>query len=270
MKTGVIAGYGELPVIAVENLISKGDDVFVIALSEEVTANFSGIEGVEVTKLSVTQLGKIIKTLVKNNIQRVLFAGKVNKTLLFSSLKFDLLTVKILATLKNRKDDTIMGAICSEMEKNGIEIMRQTEALDSLYLDEGVYSKRKPTDEQMEDVFFGYQAARDLGRADIGQTVVVKGKAVMALEAIEGTDKAVQRGCQLARKGGVVVKCAKPLQDERFDIPTVGVDTMRNIVDNNGKILAVEAGKTFVVNKEACIKFADENKIIFLAMKNES
>jgi DUF1009 family protein len=194
----------------------------------------------------------------------------VNKTLLFSDLKFDLTAVKLLATLRNRKDDTIMDAICSEMESKGISILEQTEGLDCLYLDEGVYSKKKPSKDQMEDILFGYEMAKELGRVDIGQTVVVKDRAVMALEAIEGTDKAIARGCTLAKKDAVVVKCAKPGQDLRFDIPTVGVDTLRNIVDNDGRILAVEAGKTFVVDKEACIKFADENKLIFLAVKNES
>lgn len=266
MRTGLIAGYGVLPKIAAVNLVSKGHDVLVIALDEEVTESFSDVKGVEVVKISVTQTGKIIKTLKNNNAKRVLFAGKVNKTLVFSSLKFDLTAVKLLASLKNRKDDTIMDAVCSLLNENGMEIIPQTEALDCLYLDKGVYSKKKPTQEQLEDVEFGLAAARELGRLDIGQTVVVKDKAVMALEAIEGTDKAVIRGCQLAKNGAVIVKCAKPSQDLRFDIPTVGVDTLKNISDNKGAVLAVEAGRTFVVDKEECIRFADENKIIFMAV----
>lgn len=266
MRTGLIAGYGVLPKIAAENLVSKGHNLLVIALDEEVTESFSSVAGAEVIKISVTQTGKIIKTLKKNNVDRVLFAGKVNKTLVFSSLKFDLTAVKLLASLKNRKDDTIMDAVCRLLNENGMEIIPQTEALDCLYLEKGIYSKKKPTLEQLEDIEFGLETARELGRLDIGQTVVVKDKAVMALEAIEGTDKAVIRGCQLAKQGAVVVKCAKPSQDLRFDIPTVGVDTLKNISDNNGVVLAVEAGKTFVVDKEACIRFADEKKIIFMAV----
>lgn len=266
MKTGIIAGYGVLPTIAAKNLLSKGYDIFVVALDEAVTESFADLPDIEVTKISVTQVGKIIKTLKKNNIDRVLFAGKVNKTLIFSSLKFDLTAVKILASLKNRKDDTVMDAICDELAKNGISIMPQTEALDCLYLKKGVYSKKKPTKEQMDDVMFGYGAAKELGRLDVGQTVVVKDMAVMALEAIEGTDKAVERGCALAGKGGVVVKCAKPSQDLRFDIPTVGVDTLRKLSDNKGAVLAVEADSTFVVDLEACVRYADSNNLIFLAV----
>jgi len=265
LRTGLIAGYGTLPLIAAENLIKDGHDLCVIALYEEVTSDFSGLN-VPVEKLSVTQVGKIIKTLKKNNVDRVLFAGKVNKSLLFSDLKFDVTAMKLLATTRDRKDDTLMNAVCDELQKNGISIMEQSDALYSLYLEKGIYSKKKPTKEQLEDVEFGLAVARELGRLDIGQTVVVKDKAVMALEAIEGTDKAVERGCRLAKKDGVVVKCAKPGQDKRFDIPTVGVDTLKNLADNGGRLIAVEAGATFVVDVTNCIRFANENKLIFMAI----
>lgn len=265
MRTGLIAGYGILPLVAAENLVKDGHDVYVIALYEEVTADLSGLN-VPVERMSVTQVGKIIKTLKNNNVDRVLFAGKVNKSLLFSDLKFDLTAMKLLATVKNRKDDTLMEAICGELAKNGINVMEQSDALYTLYLSKGVYSKKKPTKEQLEDVKFGLEIAKELGRIDVGQTVVVKDKAVMALEAIEGTDKAVERGCSLAKKDAVVVKCAKPSQDKRFDIPTVGVDTLRNLSDNGGKVIAIEADATFVVDLDACIDFADRNKIIFMAI----
>lgn len=265
MKTALIAGYGVLPLVAAENLIGKGDELLIIPLYEEVTADFSSLEGVQVRQFSVTQVGKIIKTMKSSGVERVLFAGKVNKSLLFSDIKFDITAVKLLASTVNRKDDTLMQAVCREMHANGIEVMKQSEALSELFLKAGVYSSKKPDKDQLADVEFGMSVAKELGRLDIGQTVVVKDKAVMALEAIEGTDQTVIRGCQLARKDAVAVKCAKPSQDERFDIPTVGVDTLRNLADNNGRVLAVEAGKTFVVNRQACIKFADEHKLIFLA-----
>lgn len=265
MKTGLIAGYGVLPLIAAENLIKNGHELFVVALYEEVTADFGGLAA-DVVKMSVTQVGKIIKTMKNNDVSRVLFAGKVNKSLLFSDIKFDVTAVKLLASTLNRKDDTLMNAICKEMEANGIKVMSQREALEQLFIKEGVYSRKKPSKKQMDDIFFGLDTARELGRLDIGQTVVVKDQAVMALEAIEGTDKAIARGCMLAGKDAVVVKCAKPSQDERFDIPTVGVDTLKNLADNSGKVLAIEAESTFVVDMDACVKFADENKLIFLAV----
>ncbi|MGD9809576.1 MAG: LpxI family protein [Deferribacterales bacterium] len=265
MRTGLIAGYGTLPLIAARNLIKDGHDLCIIAFYEEVTADLSGLN-VPVEKISVTQVGKIIKTLKNYNVDRVLFAGKVNKSLLFSDLKFDLTAVKLLAKLKNRKDDTLMNAVCEELARNGISVMEQSDALYTLFLEKGVYSKKKPNAEQLADVEFGLEIAKELGRLDIGQTVVVKDKAVLALEAIEGTDKAVIRGCSLAKKDAVVVKCAKPSQDKRFDIPTVGVDTLRNLADNGGRLIAIEAGATFVVDVDSCIAFADANKIIFMAI----
>lgn len=265
MKTALIAGYGTLPLIAARNLLRQGHDLLIIALYEEVTADFSSLD-TEVIRLSVTQVGKIIKTLKNKGADKVVFAGKVNKSLLFSDMKFDITAVKLLASTINRKDDTLMEAVCTEMKANGIEVLKQSEALRELFPAKGLYSSKKPSKDQYADIDFGMEVARELGRLDIGQTVVVKDRAVMALEAIEGTDQAVIRGCQLAKKDAVVVKCAKPSQDERFDIPTVGVDTLRNLADNNGKVLAVEAGATFVVDIEACVRFADENKIIFLAV----
>lgn len=266
MRVAVVAGYGVLPKLAAENLLKKGHSVLVVALDEAVSIGFSDVQGIDLEKISVTQIGKLLKLLKKYNIESVLFAGKVNKTLIYSNLKFDLLAVKILAGLRNRKDDTVMDAICKLITENGMQIMDQTYALDSLYLAKGLYTKKKPTKEQEEDIAFGYDTAKELGRLDIGQTVVIKNKAVMALEAIEGTDLAIERGCKLAKEGAVVVKCAKPSQDLRFDIPTVGVDTLKILSDNNGVVLAVEAGRTFVVDIDKCIRFADENNIVIVAI----
>jgi len=266
LKVAVVAGYGVLPKLAAENLLKKGHSVLVVALDEAVSIGFSDVQGIDLEKISVTQIGKLLKLLKKYNTESVLFAGKVNKTLIYSNLKFDLLAVKILAGLRNRKDDTVMDAVCKLITENGMQIMDQTYALDSLYLEKGIYTKKRPTKEQEEDIAFGYDTAKELGRLDIGQTVVIKNKAVMALEAIEGTDLAIERGCRLAKEGAVVVKCAKPSQDLRFDIPTVGVDTLKILSDNNGVVLAVEAGRTFVVDIDKCIRFADENNIVIVAI----
>ena len=173
MRTGLIAGYGTTPLIAARNLMSKGHELFIVALYEEVTADLDQL-GAPVERLSVTQVGKIIKTLKKNNVSRVLFAGKVNKSLLFSDLKFDLTALKLLASTVNRKDDTIMNAICGEMNANGIEIMSQREALAGLFVEKGVYSKKKPSKEQTDDIMYGLEVAKELGRIDVGQTVIFR------------------------------------------------------------------------------------------------
>jgi DUF1009 family protein len=259
LKIGLIAGYGKLPKIAAQEILNQGNELVIISLYEEVTEDFSSFEGVEVLQYSVTQVGKVIKAIKSSGATQVVFAGKVNKSLIFSDIKFDLTAMKLLASSINRKDDT-------EMEANGLEVINQSDVLKSLFLPKGVYSKKKPSKSQMEDIEFGLETAKELGRLDIGQTVVVRDKAVMALEAIEGTDQAVIRGCTLAKKDAVVVKCAKPAQDKRFDIPTVGIDTIRNLTDNGGVVLAIEAGETFVVDIDSCIEFADKNKLIFVVV----
>ncbi|MCX8084726.1 MAG: UDP-2,3-diacylglucosamine diphosphatase LpxI [Calditerrivibrio sp.] len=268
MTVGLIAGYGKLPLIAYEKLITLYKDVVVISLLEEVTVDFNKIHS-SVYQFSAGQVGKIIKTLKKNNVDKILFAGKVNKTLLYKNLRLDLTAMRLLLELKDRNDDTIMLKIVDEFRKNGIEVLKQSDILRDLFVSKGVISKRKPTKKILEDVAFGYKAAKLLGSIDVGQTVVVKNKAVMALEAIEGTDAAIERGCGLAKRDAVVVKVAKPNQDERFDIPTVGIDTLKKILDNKGICLAIEADATIVVDYDEVRRFCDDNNLIMISYKGE-
>ncbi|MEF3255722.1 MAG: UDP-2,3-diacylglucosamine diphosphatase LpxI [Deferribacterales bacterium] len=268
MAVGLIAGYGKLPLIAYQKLQEIYGDVIVISITEESTVDFKGI-GAKVYEFSVGQIGKIIKTLNKESVREILFAGKVNKSLLYKNLKLDLLAIKLLFTLENRNDDTIMLKIVEELNKNGISVLKQTDILKDLFLESGVHSKKKPGKSIYEDISFGFRIAKEIGKLDIGQTVVVKKKAVMAVEAIEGTDAAIERGCRLAREGAVVVKVSKPKQDERFDVPTVGIDTLKKIKDNNGVCLAIESGKTFVVDKEEVIKYCNDNGIIIISIDGD-
>ncbi|MGC8767823.1 LpxI family protein [Calditerrivibrio sp.] len=269
MAVGLIAGYGKLPLIAYNKLKEKYGRVVVISLAEEVTVDFNSVTE-SLHQFSVGQVGKIIKTLKSEGVQNILFAGKVNKTLLYKNLKLDLTAIKLLWTLENRNDDTIMLKIVEELQKHGIGVLKQSDILKDLFLPEGVISKKKPNKTIMDDVAFGYKVAKVLGSVDVGQTVVVKNKAVMALEAIEGTDSTIERGCRLAKEGAVVVKVAKPKQDERFDIPTVGIDTLKKILDNKGVCLAIESGTTIVVDTDEVKKFCDENKLIMISFNGDS
>jgi len=266
LKIGLIAGYGEISLVAARNLKEKGYSVIAIALSEAISEDIKLFTD-KLYTVSVTQVKKILKILKSENITEIVFAGKVTKELIYNDLKFDLLAVKTLFKLKDRKDDTIMNAVIDLLKKEGITVLRQTEILKDILVKKKVISKKKPSKKQMEDVYFGFRIAKELGRLDIGQTVVVKDKAVMALEAIEGTDAAIVRGCRLAKKDAVVVKTAKPQQDERFDVPTVGVDTLKKISDNKGSLLAIESGKTFVVNEKECAEYADKNGLIFISIE---
>jgi DUF1009 family protein len=266
LKIALLAGYGKLPVFAVKSLQEANRDFIVITFSEEFNQSIE-TDGIVVYSLSVGQVGKILDILKKENVTDVVFAGKVNKSLLYNNLKLDMKAVKILFSLKDRKDDTIMNAVINELDKMGINVLKQTDVLKSLLAEEDILIGKSPTNKEKEDIEFGFKIAKELGRLDIGQTVVIKNKAVMALEAIEGTDAAIERGLQLAKKGGIVVKVAKPDQDERFDVPTVGVDTLKKIADNKGRLLAVEAGKTFIVDKKECENFAKKNRITLISVQ---
>lgn len=172
----------------------------------------------------------------------------------------------VLKRLKNRKDDTIMLAIVDEIEREGFSVLDQTVYLKPFMPKVGVLTKRQPTEEQWQDICFGFELAKQMGQLDIGQTVVVKHKAAMAIEAIEGTDKCILRGGELGRGEAVVVKTEKPNQDVRFDVPAVGIKTLMSMVDSGCNVLAVEAEKTIFVQQEDVLEMANRHNIIICAV----
>lgn len=256
---GIIAGCGDFPSIYISELKSKGYSVKVCAIAEEADKKLAD-EADSVTYLSVGQLGKLVKFFKSEGVREVIMAGKVKKTLMFKKIKPDLKAILLLLSLKDKKDDTIMNAICNFFEKEGIVVLPQTELLTSVFLSKGVASKRSPNKKEMKDIEFGLCAARLISSADIGQTAVVKDKSVMALEAIEGTDDAIVRGGRLANGGAVVVKVNKPNQDLRFDVPAVGGSTIDALISVNATCLAFETN-TIVLHKEEFIRKANESSI---------
>lgn len=264
-RIGLIAGAGDMPMIWARAAKAKGAEVIAVAIAEEAKKGLDGIVD-QLHSLSVGQVGKIIKTLKDEGIRDLVFIGKVNKSLIFKDIKFDLRAITLMARLKDRKDDTIMLAIVDELKREGIEVIEQTIFLEDMMPSPGVLTRRRPTKEEEADIEFGMEMAKGIAGLDIGQTVVVKDKAVMAVEAIEGTDEAIKRGGTLGRGGIVVVKVAKPNQDLRFDIPTVGMNTLKSLIDVGGKAFAIEAGKTFVVDMENVIKEADRKGIAIISV----
>jgi DUF1009 family protein len=180
----------------------------------------------------------------------------------------DLRAVALLAKMVYKKDDSILRAVADELESEGITIRESTLYLDSILASPGVLTKRKPTKDEQKDIDFGWQMAKEIGRLDIGQTVVVKGRAVLAVEAIEGTDEAIRRGGLLCERGAVVVKVCKPQQDLRFDLPAVGTQTIRTMVQVKASCLAVEAGKTIIIDRELVVRDADAAGIAIVALPN--
>ncbi|MBR6710078.1 MAG: UDP-2,3-diacylglucosamine diphosphatase LpxI, partial [Selenomonadaceae bacterium] len=198
---------------------------------------------------------------------KVTMLGKVTKELLFNGkVQPDARMLQLLMSLPDRNDDTVMMMFVQELAKAGIQAFDQTALIKALMPQPGTISKREPTDAERADMEFGFKIAKELGRLDIGQTVVVKNQAVMALEAIEGTDACIRRGGELAHGGAVVVKTAKPQQDNRFDVPAVGKQTIESMAAVGAKALAIEAGSTLLVEKEQVLALAEEKGITIVAM----
>lgn len=265
-KVGLIAGVGNLPVEFMRAAQHEGYEVVVIAVLPTVAPELKA-EADAYYEIHVAKLNKILKTLHKEGITEVTFLGKVTKELLFKGLVMpDLRALKVLNRLRNRKDDTIMLAIVEELHKEGIQVADQTIYMKSLMPKAGVLTKKAPNQEELDDIQFGFAVAKQMGALDIGQTVVVKHKAVMAIEAIEGTDACIRRGGQLGRGQAVVVKTAKPEQDVRFDVPAVGLTTLQSMIDGGCSVLAMEAERTIFVEQDAVLELANKKGIVICAV----
>lgn len=268
-KVGLIAGIGLLPVEFMRAAQQQGYEVVVITVVPD-TAPELAEEANEYHHISVAKLDKIIKTMCKSGVKDVTMLGKVTKEVLYKGLSFpDMRTLKVLNNLRNRKDDTIMLMLVEELEKDGLNVVDQTVYLKPLMPKVGVLSAKTPSAEQMEDISFGFKLAKQIGGLDIGQTVVVKNKAAMAIEAIEGTDECIKRGGKLARQDGIVVKTAKPDQDTRFDVPAVGMKTLESMLESKCNVLAIEAERTLFVEQEKVLEFAKKHGIVICAVDED-
>jgi len=242
-KLGLIAGMGDLPKIIAREARSQGYSVFAVALEPIADKSLSSHVD-EIQWVNIGKFGKLIAALKKSGIREAVMAGKVSKSLLYKSrIKPDIRAMKLLFSLKNRSDDSILLAITGELEKEGINLQEITRFSSNILTPEGVLTSKRPTKNEWDDIAFGWTIAKGIGQMDIGQTVVVKNQAVMAVEAIEGTDEAIRRGGQLAGRNAVVVKVSKPDQDMRFDVPAVGLQTLTAMAEVGAKVLAVESGK---------------------------
>ena len=271
-KIGLLAGVGTLPVEFAEAVRSQGYEVVCVAVIPGIDPRLKEIANVYYD-ISAFKPNKIIKTLVKENVKEVTMIGKVTKEWLYKDHVLpDLRAIKVLNRLRkaNFKDDTITLAIVEELAKDGISVLDQTKYLKPLMPGPQVFTKKKPTEEQMADVAFGFKAAKAIGAMDLGQTVVVKNCAVMAVEAIEGTDACIKRGGALARGGAVVVKTAKPNQDTRFDMPAIGLQTLRSMEESGCAVLAIEAYHTLFAEKDEVLKEANNKGIVILAAEQDS
>ena len=262
---GLLSGIGHLPVDVAKSAKDMGYKVIAIGVVADIDPQLKEIAD-EYYDIHIGKIGKIISTLKKNNVRTATMIGKVTKEVLYKkgAIVPDFRAIKILASVPDRKDDTIMNAIVKELEGEGISVMDQTLLIQPLLPTAGVLTKRKPTAEELSDMEFGFEMAKEIGRLDIGQTVVVKNRALMAVEAIEGTDACILRGGTLG-KDVIVAKTAKPAQDNRFDMPSVGVKTLESMITAGAKGLVIEAGRTLLVDRDKTIALAEEHGITIVA-----
>ena len=263
---GLLAGIGHLPVDVAQSAKSLGYRVVAIAVVADTDPELPENADVFYT-INVGKVGKIIRTLKQHDVKNVTMIGKVTKEVLYKNgvIVPDLTAIKVLASLPDRKDDTIMNAIVKLIEDAGMRVMDQTVLVRPLLPAPGVLTKRKPTEQEWKDMQFGFRMAKELGRLDVGQTVVVKNQAVMALEAIEGTDACILRGGFLGKGGVIVAKTAKPAQDNRFDMPSVGTATLMSMVHAGATGIVIEAGRTLLVDRKRTLAMADEKEITIVS-----
>ena len=271
-NVGLLAGIGTLPGEFLDAAHLQGYRVICIAVIPGTDPDLKEKADVYY-EINAFKLNKIIKALVKENVKEVTLLGKVTKEWLYKDhVMPDLRAIKLLNHLRkqNFKDDTITLAIVDELKKDGISVLDQTKYLKPLMPGPQVFTKKQPTKDQWEDIKFGFDAAKTIGAMDLGQTVVVKGRAVMAVEAIEGTDACIKRGGLLAREGAVVVKTAKPGQDSRFDVPAIGLTTLKSMLESKCIVLAIEAHRTLFAEKEKVLELAEREGIVILAVEQGS
>jgi DUF1009 family protein len=265
MSLAVVAGYGELPSILLKKM--NNIDFIIIDLQQDREANsFNNCH--RYYKLEYINIKKIIDIFIRENIRSCLFLGKVDKNILYKNSEvLDHDTLQFVREMENWQDNTILTALLSLLKRMNIKLEKQTDFLCSLLAENIVYSKKQPSDRELNNIGFGYRVAKELTKMNIGQTVVIKNGVVLAVEALEGTDETIKRGGSLGGRSSIVVKVANSEFDERFDVPAIGINTLETMLKYNCSTLAIEAKKIFIINKEEIINFVDSNNIVFMGYK---
>ena len=260
---GLIAGNGKFPLVFIKQAKKKGEKIVAIALHDETDKSIESLAD-KTYWINVGQLSKLAEILKKENIKRCVMAGQVKHTKLFS-VKPDLKAIALLAKLKSKTADSILSAVCDELKKDGVDFLPSDIYLTEFIAKKGNLTKIKPDKEQNEDIGFGFKIAKEIAKLDIGQTVCVKDKSIIAVEAMEGTDECIKRAGKIT-DNFIVVKVARPNQNMRFDIPVIGLKTVETLKESKVSVLAVESGKTLILEIDEVLKKADENKICIVGI----
>jgi len=265
MKFGLIAGNGKFPFMVLEGARRSGAQVAVAAISEETDPEIEKLAD-SLTWIGIGQLGKMIRFFKDEGVEKAIMAGQVKHVQIFSRAVPDVRMLKVLLKLPRRNTDSLIGAIASELLGEGIELIDSTYFLTDYLPKPGNLTRRKPDNREQEDVDYGLEIAHEIAHLNLGQTIVVRGRACVAIEAMEGTDETIRRAGSLAHGRLTVIKIAKPDQDMRFDVPVVGVPTIETMVVAGATCLCVTAGKTLMFDRDEMIQLANEKKIVIVAV----
>jgi hypothetical protein len=276
---GLVAGWGRYPFVVAEALRRQGYPVYGLGIKEHTDASLVSLCD-EFAWVGLAQLGQAIRYFRRNGVGVATLAGKVHKVRLYQRMAWlkywpDWRTLRTFAPLflsrrKDRRDDALLGAVVSAFGSAGIRILPATDFVPEVLVKLGQLTRRGPSAAQALDIQFGWKLAKELGRLDIGQSVAIKNRTPLAVEAIEGTDECIRRAGVLCTSGGFsVVKVAKPQQDMRFDVPTIGLGTLETMAASGGKLLAVEAGRTIFVDQPQCLEFAERHGIVVVALDSQ-
>ena len=266
---GLVAGGGQFPLLFAEAAQQRNRKVVAVCHQNETQAELEQRADISCW-VKLGQLGKIIRFFHEQGVSETVFCGTITKTRMFKDVLPDLKGLSLWNKIDKRLDDAILRAVANTLEQEGIKVLASTCYLEHLFFPKGVLGKKKPSKDQQADIAFGWKIARDIGRLDIGQCVVVRAGAVLAVEAIEGTDAAIRRGGELSGSGAVVVKRKKPGLDFRFDLPATGTKTIETLSSVNGSVLAVEAGQSLLFDREAMIAAADQAGIVVVGVAEDN
>lgn len=260
-RIGLVAGSGKLPLIFSSIAKSKGDEVIAFGIKGITDAALENSVD-KMHWLVWGDLKKAMMLLLMERISRIVLLGKISKEMVFKeTASLDMEAKKVIGKIGDKKDYSILGGVADALKKVGVEVIDPTAYLKTMVPSKGVLTQHEPSEAETCDVEYGLAVARGLAKLDIGQTIVVKDKTVIAVEAAEGTDETISRAGKLVKDGFVVIKVARPDQDMRFDIPLVGPDTLSSVEKAGGTVLALESGKTLLLDREELIKRADANDI---------
>jgi DUF1009 family protein len=273
---GLIAGSGRFPVLFAETARDEGYDVACVGIRYEASAELRTLCA-SFEMIGVSRLGGMIRSFKRRGVKRIVMAGKVTKSVMYTPLRIvrlcpDLRMIRFWCrTLRgDHRDDSILLAFIAEFERDGMTFDSALNYCPELLVKDGVLTRRAPSAEELEDIEFGWMLAKEMGRLDVGQSVAIKEQAALAVEAIEGTDRCIERAGQLCRAGGwTLVKVAKPEQDMRFDVPTIGLSTIENLHRARARVLALEADRTIVIDQPLVVELADKYGMTIVALRDK-